>query len=71
MQRRTIDMQGYYFEVERHGALTFAYIWREEDDAEAAPPVKSSKSNLHFCEADEKVSRQAAQWIRQHGVMVP
>ena len=66
-------MQGYYFEVEKRedNFLTFAYIWREEDDATTAPPAKEFHSSLPAEEADEKVSRQAAQWIKEHGCIVP
>jgi hypothetical protein len=64
--------QGYYFEIEKRkdNALTFAYIWREEDDATTAPPVKSFHSMLPDDEAERKVSDQAAKWIEEHGMFV-
>lgn len=60
-------MQGYYFETEKleKNSVTFAYIWREEDDASTAPPVKEFHSTAQ--NADEKVSTAAAKWIRKHG----
>lgn len=59
--------QGYYFNTERHGALWFAYIWREGDDASIAPPVKEFHS---LDDDDESVSQQAARWIEEHGIRV-
>jgi len=55
----------YYFKTEKNGALWFAYIWREDDDASTAPPVKEFHSQS---DDDESVSRQATQWIKAHGV---
>ena len=65
-------MQGYYFEVEKRedNFLTFAYIWREEDDATTAPPAKEFHSSLLGDEAEQKVSYLAAKWIKEHGHFV-
>jgi len=63
-------MQGYYFETEKaeQNAVTFAYVYREEDDAQTAPPVTSFHSMAD--NADEVVSRQAVAWIKRHGEWV-
>jgi len=55
----------YFFTTEKHGALWFAYVWRAEDDATTAPPLKEFHS---LNDDDESVSRQAARWIEAHGV---
>lgn len=56
----------YYFETEKleKNALWFAYIWREGEDGSTAPPVMSFHS---LSDNDEDVSRQAVEWIKQHG----
>lgn len=61
--------QAYYFEIEKLeiNLMTFAYIYREGEDAGTAPPVKEFHSLLFGCEAERKVSQRAEKWIRLNG----
>lgn len=63
-------MQGYYFEIEKRddNALTFAYIWRIEDDEATAPPAKSFHSMAD--NAGEVVNKAAEEWVKERGVLL-
>ena len=54
----------YYYVTEKHGALWFAYVWRDRDDATTAPPVKEFHSRVDKYSA----ARQAAEWIKEKNV---
>jgi hypothetical protein len=64
--------QRYYFEIEKRddNPLTFAYIWRAEDDATTAPPVKEFHSARDGDEAFRRVTKKAVKWINEHGIFV-
>ena len=66
------QQQAYYFEVEKHenNSLTFAYIWREDQNINTHPPVKAFHSHLDGDEGYRSVSEKAARWIRENGVFV-
>ena len=63
----------YYFEIEKlpTNTLTFAYIYREGQEAARHAPVQSFHSRLDGSEAIKKVTRQAVGWIEQNGVLAP
>lgn len=66
-------MELYYFiiiERSETNACTFAYIWREGDNAKTSPPVKEFHSMRGRPAAIRRVSKMAYKWIDQRGVFV-